>query len=863
MTLIECHSEKSVKTLGSAYSSTIAGEVNFVFLQAVVMAGGEGSRLRPITSTRPKPLVPVVNRPILWHVLRLLKRNDFTEANITLHYLADQVTMAFGEGKDVGIPLIYSFEDKPLGTAGSVKAIEDNLSGTFLVISGDVMTDFNLAELVAFHKKKGAAATIGLTRVSNPLEYGVILSDQEGKVTKFLEKPNWSEVFSDTVNSGIYVIEPEVLKLVESERAYDFSKDLFPRLLKSGYGIYAKTLDGYWCDVGMPSQYIAAHYDILSGKTKVEIPGKQVAPSVWLEGQVDYPKDVQLVGPCLIGARTTIGKGAVVGPLSCIGSNVTLESNSVVSRSVIYDFVYVGRDAEAKGCVIGKNAVLRPRSRAFEGAVVGDGTQLGTGSEIAQNVRVWPDKNIESGASVRINLVWGMSWQRKIFGSRGVVGLANIEMTPETTAKLGAAFGTFAGAKGKIATARDTLRSSRMLKRSFIAGLLSTGSTVYNLRAAPIVMTRLGIVTNGLDGGVYFSANSSEPEYSLIQFFDSKGYNISVDSQRKVENILFKEEIHRSAYEELSDILSLPQVSEFYEESIFRNLNSKPILETKPRIVVDCSLGPASMTAPNILTRLGCEVISLNASGGTFSSTSTVSNSPSSLKDIVVAVGATAGFRFSGGGDTVRIVDETGSMLSGDESLAIMTEIMLSLNPGSVAVPVSSSGLVETIAERHRQKVRRVKTDPRALMEAVGSGDALFSGNDAGEFVLSKDLPFPDGLLAAGKVVEYLCSSGLRISKIKKEVYQPRIVRGVVLVPWNERGRIMRRLATDYTDSRVETLEGIKLLVDGGWVLINPSSDEPVFEIVAESTNAQIASNILRDFQTKVSEIVNTSDSGS
>ena len=831
------------------------------FLQAVVMAGGEGSRLRPITSTRPKPLVSVMNRPILWHVLRLLKKNDFTEANITLHYLADQVTMAFGEGKDVGIPLNYSFEDKPLGTAGSVKAIEDNLNGTFLVISGDVMTDFDLSEIIAFHKKKGAAVTIGLTRVQNPLEYGVILSDGEGRVTKFLEKPNWSEVFSDTVNTGIYVVEPEVLKHVQSDRTYDFSKDLFPKLLKEGFPIFSKTLEGYWCDVGMPSQYISAHYDILSGKTKVEIPGKQISPGIWQEDQTDFPKDAKITAPCLIGSRTTIGKGAVIGPMSCIGSNVTVESNAVVSRSIVYDFAYIGRDAEAKGCVIGKNSVLRPRSRAFEGSVIGDGSQLGTGSEIAQNVRVWPDKNIESGATVRMNLVWGMSWQRKLFGSRGVVGLANIEITPETTAKLGAAFGTYAGAKGKIAAARDTLRSSRMLKRSFIAGLLSTGCTVYNLRAAPIAMTRLGIVTNGLDGGVYFSSSPSEPEYTLIQFFDGKGYNISVDSQRKVENVLFKEEIHRSAYEELSDILNLPQVSEFYEETIMRNIDSKPIIEAKPRIVVDSSLGPASMTVPNILTRLGCEVISLNAAGGTYSTTSTISNSPSNLKDIVVAVGATAGFRFAGGGDTLRIVDETGAMLSGDESLALMTEIMLGINPGTVAVPVSSSGLVETIAERHQQKVRRVKTDPRALMEVVGSGDATFSGNDAGEFVLSKDLPFPDGLLAAGKVVEHIARTGSRISKIRKDVYQPRLVRGVVLVPWNERGRIMRRLATDYPDSRVETLEGIKLLVNGGWVLINPSSDEPVFEIVAESTNAQVATNILREFQNKVSEIVGATDS--
>jgi mannose-1-phosphate guanylyltransferase/phosphomannomutase len=829
-------------------------------MQAVVLAGGEGSRLRPITSTRPKPLVPIVNRPILWHVLRLLKIHNFSESFITLHYLADQVMSAFADRGDLGLEINYSFEDRPLGTAGSVKALEANLKGTFIVMSGDVITDFDLSRLVSFHKKRGAAVTIGLARVENPLEYGVVLSDGEGRVNKFLEKPNWSEVFSETVNSGIYIIEPDVLKEIEPDKPFDFSKELFPKLLKKGEPIYAYALNGYWCDVGIPSQYITAHYDILSGKTGIEIPGRKVQEGVWVQGDEDIPRDVEIRAPVLIGPRTTIGKGAKIGPLTCIGSNVTIESDAIVSRSVAFDFAYIGREAEAKGCILGKNSVLRPRARVFEGAVIGDGSQLGSGSEIAQNVKVWPDKNIESGATVRVNLVWGLSWQRKIFGSRGIAGLSNIEITPETTAKLGAAFGTYLGSKGRVVAARDNFRASRMLKRSFIAGLLSTGSTVFNLEAIPIPIARLSIFSGKLDGGVYFSASPSEPEYSLIQFMDSNGYNISSDAQRKVENILFKEEIHRSAYEELSDIFNQPQIEEEYERLIRKNVDSRAIIGSKPRVVVDCALGPVSITAPQILTKLGCEVISLNAGSGNYPSSS-VSSGPSNLKDIVTAVSAVAGFKYVGPGDTLRIVDETGDLLSGDESLAIMTEMMAKLDPGTVAVPVSSSGIVETITERHGQKVKRVRTEPRALMESVGSGESSFAGNDAGEFIFSKDLPFPDGLLASAKVLEYLCKTGERLSQMKKEVYQPRLARGVVLVPWNERGRIMRRLATDFPENRVETLEGIKLLVNGGWVLINPSSDEPVFEIVAESTSAQVAAEILREFQGRVSEIVNTSDS--
>ncbi|MGI0090758.1 MAG: sugar phosphate nucleotidyltransferase, partial [Nitrososphaerales archaeon] len=783
-------------------------------MQAVVMAGGEGSRLRPLTSTRPKPLVQVVNRPILWHVLRLITRHGIHDSFITLHYLADQITTAVANSHEIGVRINYTFEDKPLGTAGSVKALEQELEGTFMVISGDVMTDFDLSELMKFHKKKGALVTLGLVRMPNPLEYGVVLTDDDGKVTRFLEKPGWSQVFSDTVNTGIYIMELEALKQVEQDKQYDFSKELFPKLLRSGEPIYAHTLEGYWCDVGAPSQYISAHHDILSGKTRIEIPGKKISENVWVEDGAEIRSGAEIIGPCIIGTRTTIAKEAKVGPLSCIGSNVTIEANSVISRSVVYDFAYIGREAEAKGCVIGKNVVLRPRARVFEGAVIGDGTQLGSGTEVAQGVKIWPDKNIESGSIIRENLVWGLTWQRNIFGSRGIVGISNIEITPETTAKFGAAFGTFAGSYGKIVVARDTLRSSRMLKRAFIAGLLSAGNSVFNLTAAPLPLTRLSVLTNKMDGGVYFAANPSEPDYSILQFLDTKGYNIASDAQKKIESILVKEEIHRSSYEELSDIFYLPQSGDEYKDIVLRNIDSRAILSSRPRIVVDCALGPVSVTAPHILSGLGCEVITLNTSTGTYPTTLSVSSSPSNLKDIVTAVGAVAGFRIAGSGDAVRIVDETGEMLSGDESLALMSEVMLRAQPGTVAIPVGSSGIIETLAEKMGQTVQRIKTEPRALMEAVGSGKASFAGNDAGEFVLSKELPYPDGLLAAGKIVEYLASTGARINKIKKEIYRPRLARGVVLVPWNERGRIMRRLAADYEEKRVETLEGIKVLVE-------------------------------------------------
>ncbi|MFQ3678392.1 MAG: nucleotidyltransferase family protein, partial [Fimbriimonadaceae bacterium] len=208
-------------------------------MKAVVMAGGEGSRLRPITANRPKPLVPICNRPIMEHILELLKRHGIQDVVSTLHYMADEIQNYFGDGADFDVSMSYSIEDTPLGTAGSVKKAESLIGNdTFLIISGDALTDCDLSKAIAFHKAKKAVATLILYHVPNPLEFGVVITDDDGRVIRFLEKPTWSEVFSDTVNTGMYILEPEVFERMEPGRQYDWSQDIFPEILRSGEPIY-------------------------------------------------------------------------------------------------------------------------------------------------------------------------------------------------------------------------------------------------------------------------------------------------------------------------------------------------------------------------------------------------------------------------------------------------------------------------------------------------------------------------------------------------------------------------------------------------------------------------------------------------
>jgi mannose-1-phosphate guanylyltransferase/phosphomannomutase len=290
-------------------------------MKAVVMAGGEGSRLRPLTSRRPKPLAPIANKPVMEHIVDLLRRHGITEIVATLHYLADEIESYFGDGSAFGVSMHYVVEDTPLGTAGAVKLAADILgSGSFLVISGDALTDLDLSALAADHARSGAAATITLQRVTNPLEFGVVITDDNQRITRFLEKPSWGEIFSDTINTGIYVLEPEVLDYMERGKSYDFSRDIFPRLLHENKLVAGYVATEYWTDIGNLQQYQQANYDALNGKVRVEIAGSQMTPGVWADEGCNIDPQAHLTGPLVLGRNVVIGAGAAVGARGpCLG----------------------------------------------------------------------------------------------------------------------------------------------------------------------------------------------------------------------------------------------------------------------------------------------------------------------------------------------------------------------------------------------------------------------------------------------------------------------------------------------------------------------------------------------------------------
>ncbi|MEA5075166.1 MAG: NDP-sugar synthase, partial [Coriobacteriia bacterium] len=290
-------------------------------MKAVVMAGGEGTRLRPLTSMRPKPMVPIVNQPVMEHILGLVKHHGITDVVATLAFMPQVIEDYFGDGDEWGMNITYAVEETPLGTAGSVKNAAEALTETFLVISGDALTDINLTEVIEFHRAKGAAVTIALKRVPDPLEFGVVITDEDGRIERFLEKPSWGQVFSDTINTGIYVVDPLVFDFMPENTPFDFSSDLFPILMEKGYPLYGCVVDGYWADVGSLEGYVEVHRDILDGKAMIYVPGSKTKDDFWVCPGASIDPTAEISPKAVIGANTTIRAGAKIGPYTVIGDN--------------------------------------------------------------------------------------------------------------------------------------------------------------------------------------------------------------------------------------------------------------------------------------------------------------------------------------------------------------------------------------------------------------------------------------------------------------------------------------------------------------------------------------------------------------
>jgi NDP-sugar pyrophosphorylase family protein len=339
-------------------------------MKAMVLAAGVGSRLDPLTRTTPKPMVPIVNKPVIGHIVELLRAHGFREIIINLHYLGDQIKQYLGDGARFDVQITYSEEEQLWGDAGSIKRVESFFDDTFLVVGGDDLADMDLTRLVKTHREKRALATIALSLVDDPAEYGIVLLNERGRITRFLEKPKGEVIFSNTANTGVYVFEPEVLELIPRGTHYMLGNTLFPLLLSQKKPIYGHLTSSYWRDVGNLDEYRQAHYDCLEGRVNIKIPLKQERKFVWMGDGVEIDPTAEIGYPVAIGNHCRVGPGARILENTVLGDHCVVQKNAVLRQSILWDSATVGEQTVLERCVVGSGCHVLSNAAVFNGVVV-------------------------------------------------------------------------------------------------------------------------------------------------------------------------------------------------------------------------------------------------------------------------------------------------------------------------------------------------------------------------------------------------------------------------------------------------------------------------------------------------------------
>jgi len=827
-------------------------------VKAVIMAGGEGTRLRPLTSNAPKPMLPLVNRPMMEHIIDLLKQHGIDEIVVTVAFMPNAIRNYFGDGSEFGVHISYASEETPLGTAGSVRNAMAELDDTFLVISGDVLTDVDLTALIKDHTDRQALATIGLVRVENPLEYGIVISNEDGSIERFLEKPTWGQVFSDTINSGIYVLEPRIFDWIAPDTSVDFSSDVFPKLLEAGEPVFGSVGEGYWEDVGTLDAYLRAHKDILDGRVTVRIPGFELSDGIYVGEGAEIHPDAVLNGPAVIGDNCYVDAGVRLGEYAVLGQGVRMRRDGELERTVVHENAYIGEGAKMRGTLVGRASDLRRGVRCEEGVVLGDEVFVGENAVLSADVKVYPFKTIEAGAVVNTSVIWESRGARSLFGRGGVSGLANVDMTPELAAKVALAFATSLKKDATVVVSRDSSRSARMLKRAMMAGLNAGGVNVMDLETASVPLTRFHCRAAVVSGAITLRLSPDDPDSVIIRFFDGDGADILEDRQRKIERLFTREDFRRVSPADIGDIDLVPRALEQYAVALEQTIDVKQVSARRFKVVIDYSYGSTSFVMPNVLAKLGAEVLVVNP----FASTRGVmgfnrDEHAAAVASLVKASGADLGAVLDPSGEQLLLVDDRGTVLSFDQLLFVFLDLVCDRLVGdTVVLPVTVSRAAAQIVEARGYKVRWAKTSPAALMEEADDPSVGFAANLEGGIILPGFLPAFDAAAGLLKMLDLLSARESNLSELVAAAPSVHLVHEEVITPWEQKGTVMRTMVEQTQGREVDLIDGIKVHHETGWVLVLPDPEEPITHIWAEGDSPSDARTLAQEYARRIRQML-------
>lgn len=597
-------------------------------MKAIIMAGGEGARLRPMTLKMPKPLAPVLGESVMSHILRLLKKHGINDCAATLMFMPEKITEKYGKSFE-DVSLSYYREEKPLGTAGSVKNAEKFLlddsreshDNCFIVISGDALCDTNLSAAVEFHKASGSDATLIITKSKSPLEFGAVLTEKNS-VVSFIEKPSWGQVFTDKINTGIYILNNDLLKLIPPGKSYDFGKEFFPYLLDNKYKLRGYEDNNFWCDIGDVDAFYYCNKKALAGEIEIvkDSPNyKNIRNGFFMDDRAD-------VWNCDVKADSMILK------------NVRIKSGGRIGGALIFEGARIGANCEIERTVICRNVSVGDNVKIGDGCVVGENCVIGDGAVITGGVKIWADIKIDGGTKVDSNIIFS-SLNKNIFDDDGLRGYIDDNLTPEYCVKIGLACGSATSEKdkpGRIGVMYNEFAGGnynsnpetgnggreKIIFNSLLCGISASGAKSYNFGGG---FESLAAFTAGhfrLDALLYVDrvTDNNGKTYNKIKIFDKNTLYPSRPFERKFEAALNRDDGKRIPPDDIYESEVFEGVRFVYFSEVLRKNNRKI---TGFKVGIESGVNNINGTAPHILKKalveLGAQVMDIKSDGKNFS----------------------------------------------------------------------------------------------------------------------------------------------------------------------------------------------------------------------------------------------------
>ena len=829
-------------------------------MKAVVMAGGFGTRIQPLTHSRPKPMLPIINKPMMEHTMMTLKDLGITEFIVLLYFKPEIIQDYFKDGSEFGIKITYVVPDDDYGTAGAVKLAEKYIGDeNFIIISGDLVTDFDFQKIFDYHEEKKSKLTITLTSVENPLEFGVVIANEEGKIEKFLEKPSWGEVFSDTINTGIYIIEPEILEYIPHNENFDFGKDLFPLLMRKEIELTAGYAKGYWRDVGNPESYRDVYEDILTGKVNFKIPGKvtQFPDGVLYSDETyDLDKSIEIIGTVVLGKNVTLSTGVKLNNV-VLGDNVVINKHAKVRNSAVWNDVKIGKNTILDNCVICNNNKISKNVVAKAGLILAEGCEIGQLVNIEKDVIIWPDKVIEDASIVSSNLILGNKYKNSIFEHGKVIGQSNVELSCEMATKLGEAFGAQLPVGSTVLMARDYQKNSRMLKRAFLGGLLSSGINVIDYSDIPSAVLRCNLSSHDeYTAGVYFNQKLDDPTSTTVTFFNSDALRINNELAKKIEKAFFKENYRRVDYSKIGEIEESDHNVEYniYKKGMESLLKSHMFKCIDCRIAVDMMHGMASEVFPDILNDLGIDNIMFNAHPDVnrlANINTLLKRSYDDMGSVIKALKLDAGFILYPYGQRLDIVCDKGTVLGKQDALYVVLSLLdmeakVAGVKKRVFLPTWAADIVyfENL-EIERGQYANFKIDKMKEYDLVATGD--------GNFAFTEFSAHRDSMFATLKILEMIINHDIKLSKLIDSL--PIFYYNMTQINCSQalKGKMMRMFLEDAKDKQSSTLDGVKIWLNkNDWILMIPDQYADKLNLYIQAENDERGEEILAVYSAKI-----------